>query len=162
MRISKNKFYRGFALSHLVQIMVWMAAIVGAAFLFQHRNQQFEVLGIAQSQMYQVCSPVDGQLKTVAVELFEEISKDQILATMDDSQLNAQIAGIQAQIQYLEAQLLVSRDTMEAEAANLETDAVAAQRRYCVDVESARLRILELKALIEFDRIIAEDLALKI
>ena len=148
---------------HIVPVIVWLAVVACVVVLFVHRGQRrFELLGIAHSQMYQVCSPVDGRLKTVAVELFEQVSKGQILATMNDEPLNAQIATIHAQIQHLGAQLLASRDTMQAEAANLETDAVAAQRRYCVDVENARLRILELKAMVEFDRITAEDLALEV
>jgi multidrug resistance efflux pump len=147
---------------HIIPVLVWLATVACVVVLFTRRSQRFELLGIAHSQMYQVCSPVDGRLKTVAVELFEQVGKGQILATMDDAQLNAQIAIIHAQIQHLGAQLLASRDTMQAEAANLETDAVAAQRRYCVDVENARLRILELKALVEFDRIMAEDLALEV
>jgi len=51
---------------------------------------------------------------------------------------------------------------MLAEAANLETDKVEAQRRYSVDVENARVRILETKALLASDRIILEDLAMEV
>jgi len=147
---------------HLLPILVWLAAVAAVVVLFHNRSQRFEVLGLAQSHVHQICAPVDGQLKIVSVGLFEEVSKNQILAVLDEAQLNAQIATIQAEIEHLMSQLLSTEDTMLAEAGNLETDRIAAQRRFYVDVENARLRILELKTLIETDRITAENLAVEV
>ncbi|MHC4126132.1 MAG: hypothetical protein ACYSRR_06740, partial [Planctomycetota bacterium] len=125
--------------------------------LFRHRSQRFEVLGIAQGLVHQVSAPVDSRVKIVSVELFEDVSKGQMLAALDDTQLNAQIATINTEIEHLTSQLVSIQDTMLTEAANLETDAIAAQRRFNVDVENARLRILEQKTLIETDKVMAED-----
>ena len=147
---------------HILPILVWLAAVACVVVLFRHRSQRFEVLGIAQGRMHQVCAPVDSRLKIVSVELFEDVSKGQTLAAFDDSQLNAQTATIQAEIEHLASQLLSTQDTMLAEAANLETDRVASQRRFYVDVENARLRILELKTLIETDRVTLQDLAVEV
>ena len=147
---------------HILPILVWLAAVACVVVLFRHRSQRFEVLGIAQGRMHQVCAPVDSRLKIVSVELFEDVSKGQTLAAFDDSQLNAQTATIQAEIEHLAAQLLSTQDTMLAEAANLETDRVASQRRFYVDVENARLRVLELKTLIETDRVTLQDLAVEV
>jgi multidrug resistance efflux pump len=130
--------------------------------LFRHRGQRFEVLGIAQGRMHQVSAPVDSQLKIVSVELFDHVSKGQMLAVLDDSQLNAQIATIGAEIEHLTSQLVSIQDTMLADAANRQTGAIASQRRFNVDVENARLRILEQKALIETDKVAAEDLAVEV
>jgi len=147
---------------HILPILVWLAAVACVVVLFRHRSQRFEVLGIAQGRMHQVCAPVDSRLKIVSVELFEDVSKGQTLAAFDDSQLNAQTATIQAEIEHLASQLLSTQDTMLAEAANLETDRVASQRRFYVDVENARLRVLELKTLIETDRVTLQDLAVEV
>jgi multidrug resistance efflux pump len=117
---------------HIVPVLVWLAALAGVIFLFYHRHERVQILGIAQGRMYQVSAPVDGRLKIVAVELFEDVRKEQILATLDDSLLNAQIATIQAEVENLTLQLKSVQDTMLAEAANLETDLVASQRRYNV------------------------------
>jgi multidrug resistance efflux pump len=147
---------------HLLPILVWLAAVAGVVVLFYSRSQRLEVLGLAQGRVYQVCAPVDGQLKIVSVDLFEKVNKSQVLAVLDDAQLNAQIATIQAEIEHLMSQLISTEDTMLAEAGNLETDKITAQRRFYVDVENARLRILGLKTLIETDRITAENLAVEV
>ncbi len=147
---------------HILPVLVWLVAVGCAIMLFRHRSQRFEVLGIAQGRMHQVCAPVDSRVKIVSVELFEDVSKGQTLAALDDTQLKARIATIRAEIEHLRSQLVSIDDTMLAEAANLETDMVASQRRFNVDVERARLRILEQKALIETDKVTAEDLAVEV
>jgi multidrug resistance efflux pump len=147
---------------HVIPIIVWLTAVGCVVVLFHNRSQRFEVLGITQGRMYKVSAPVDSRLKIVTVELFEDVSKGQILATLDDTQLNAQIATIHAEIENLTSQLLSVQDNMLAQAANLETDAIASQRRYNVDVENARLRMLEQRALIETDKVTLEDLALEV
>jgi len=147
---------------HILPILVWLGAVACVVMLFRHRTQRFEVLGIAQGRMHQVCAPVDSQLKMVSVELFENVGKGQTLATLDDSQLNAQMATIGAEIEHLTSQLVSIQDTMLADATNLQTDAIASQRRFYVDVENARLRILEQKTLIETDKVSAEDLAVEV
>ena len=147
---------------HILPILVWLGAVACVIMLFRYRSQRFEVLGIAQGQVYQISAPVDSRLKIVSVGLFEDVIKGQTLAVLDDTQLNAQIATIRAEIEHLRSQLLSTKDIMLAEAANRQTDSVASQRRFFVDVENARLRILELKALIETDKVTAEDLAVEV
>jgi multidrug resistance efflux pump len=147
---------------HILPALVWLGAVACMVVLFRHRTQRFEVLGIAQGLVYQVSAPVDSRLKMVSVKLFEDVSKGQTLAALDDTQLNTQIATIGAEIEHLTSQLVSIGDTMLAEAANRQTDAIAAQRRFKVDVENARLRILEQKTLIETDKVMAEDLAVEV
>jgi len=147
---------------HVVPILVWLAALAVVIFLFRHRSQRVQVLGITQGRMYQVSAPVDSRLKIVAVELFEDVSKGQVLATLDDTQLNAQVAIVYAEIEHLMAQLLSVQDTMLAEAANMENNALISKRQYDIDVENARLRILEQKALIETDKVSLEDLSVEV
>ncbi|HUV41095.1 MAG TPA: hypothetical protein VMW23_04835, partial [Sedimentisphaerales bacterium] len=147
---------------HILPVLVWVAAVAGVVVLFRHRSQRFEISGIAQGRIHQVSAAVDCRLKVVSVELFEKVSKGQTLAALDDTELNAQIAAIDAEIEHLRSQLVSTEDAMLAEATNLETDRVAAQRRFDVDVENARLRIMELQTLIETDKITLEDLAVDV
>jgi multidrug resistance efflux pump len=146
----------------ILPVLVWLTAVVCVVMLFRHRSQRFEVLGIAQGRMHQVSAPVDGCLKIVSVELFEDVSKGQTLAALDDIELNAQTATISAEIEHLASQLVSIKDTMLAESTNLETDRVAAQRRFNVDVENARLRILQVRTELETDKVTAEDLAVEV
>lgn len=161
VRTNPNSF-SGAWRRHLFSILVWTGTVAGVVGLFFYRSQRFEVLGLAQGQVRQIAATVDGRLKIVSVELFDEVRKDQVLATLDDAQLNDQIATVSAEIQRLMAELITTQDALMAEAANRETDKVAAQRRFSVDVENARLRILELKTVIETDRMTLQDFALEV
>jgi hypothetical protein len=77
---------------------------------------------------------------------------------LDNEHLEAELATANAEVQCLMAKLANTQQTMLTEAANLETDRIAAQRRFFVDVENARLRVLELKTQIETDKTVLEDL----
>jgi len=164
MKKKDSKKYRSGAWRrHLLSVLVWFGAIACIVGLFYHRAQRFEVLGMAQGRFRQISAPVDGRLRIVSVELFEKVSKGQVLATLDDEQqLNEQIAMVSAEIERLMAELIATQDVLTAEAANRETDKAIAQRRFSVDVENARLRILGLKTVIETDRMMLHDLALEV
>ena len=149
---------------HILPFLVWLAAAIGVSVLFYHRSQRFEILGMAQGQVRQIAATCTGRLKSVPVELFQEVHEGDIVAVidtvLDDERLEAELTTASAQIEYLKAELSATRERLMAEAANLETDRTATQRRFCVDVENARLRVLELKTLLETDRIMLDDLEL--
>ena len=146
----------------LLPILVWVAVLLCIVGLFYHRSQRFEVIGIVQGRVHQVAAPCDGQLKIVCVDLFDEVTKGQTLATLDDELVKAQMAAIGAEIEHLMARLIPTQEQLVTQAANLETTHVADQRRFFVDVENAGLRILQLRALIASDRITLEDLAIEV
>jgi multidrug resistance efflux pump len=167
MKRMEKKIFRTYRLGflrlhHLFPVLVWVAVVLCVVGLFYHRTQRFEVMGIAQGRIHQVAAPCDGQLKIVCVELFDEVTKGQTLAALDDELLKAQMAAICAEIQHLMAQLIPTQEQLVAEAANLETTRAADQRRYFVDVENSELRILELRVLIASDQITLEDLAIEV
>ncbi len=150
-----------FGLHHILPVLVWLTVLACVVGLFYKRAQRFEVLGIVQGRVHEVSAPCDGQLKIVCVDLFDEVTKGQTLATLDDELIKAQIATISAEIEHLLAQLVPTQEQLIAEAANQETTHIGDQRRFFVDVENARLRILELRVLIASDRINLEDLAME-
>jgi multidrug resistance efflux pump len=151
-----------FGLHHILPVLVWLTVLACVIGLFYKRAQRFEVLGIVQGRVHEVAAPCDGQLKIVCVDLFDEVTKGQTLAALDDELIKAQIATISAEIEHLLAQLIPTQEQLLAEAANQETTLIGDQRRFYVDVENARLRILELKVLIASDRITLEDLAIEV
>lgn len=152
-------------LRYLLPVMVWLGAVICVAVLFYHRSQRFEVLGLAQGQVHQVAATCMGRLKSVPVELFDEVKQGQTVAVLDtvldNEHIEAELATVTAEIEHLMAQLVPTQESLLAEATNLETNRVGDQRRFSVDVENARLRILELRALIASDQITLEDLALE-
>ncbi len=149
---------------HVLPVLVWLGVLACVVVLFQHRARRFEVLGIAQGQIRQIAASCTGRLKSVPVQLFQKVRKGDTLAVMDtvldNEHLQAQLDTASAEIQRLTALLLPTQEIMLAEAANLETNRIADNRRFAVDVENARLRILELKTLLETDRTMLENLEL--
>ncbi len=150
-----------FGLHHLLPVLVWLAVVTCVVGLFYKRSRRFEVLGIVQGRVHEIAAPCDGQLKIVCVDLFDEVIRGQTLAALDDELIKAQIATISAEIEHLLVQLIPTQEQLLAEAANQETTHITDQRRFFVDVENARLRILELRALIASDQITLEDLAME-
>jgi multidrug resistance efflux pump len=140
----------------ILPFLVWLAAVVAVVVLFHHRSQRFEILGLAQGEVRQVAATCMGRLKSVPVKLFDEVHKGDVVAVLDtvpdNEHLGAELATANAEIQRLKATLDNTQENLLAEAANMETDRNAAQRRFFVDMENARLRVLELKTQIEIDR----------
>ena len=155
---------------HIVPILVWLSVVAAVVGLFTRRSQRFEVLGIAQGQVRQIASNCTGRLKSVSVQLFEKVSLGQPVAVVDTildneqprAQLQAQLSTILAEIEHLTVQLVPTQDDLLAEKADRQTNRLSDSRRFSVDVENARLEILRLRALIETDRIMLEDLALEV
>ncbi|UCF00186.1 MAG: hypothetical protein JSV82_03710, partial [Planctomycetota bacterium] len=151
---------------HVLPVFVWLAAVAGVVALFQHRARRFEVLGMAQGQVRQIAATCTGRLKSVPVELFQEVKKGDTVAivdtVLDNEPIEAQLATVSAEIQHLMAQLVPTQETLLADAATRESDWIARHRRFSVDIEQARLAILELKTLIETDRMMLEDLDLEV
>lgn len=149
---------------HILPVLIWVVAVGGVGALLHHRSQRFEILGIAQGNVREIAATCNGRLKSVPVELFQEIKKGDVVAVidtvLDNENLEAELATVSAEIQHLQAELVHTQERLLAEAANLKTDKIAAQRRFSVDVENARLRILELKTLLETDQIMLENLQL--
>ena len=159
-----RKYRPGRVRPHILPVLVWLVAVACASMLFHRRAQRFEVLGIAQGQVRQIAATCTGRLKSVPVRLFQEVRKGDIVAIIDTVPDNehpeVELVTISAEIHRLQAELVHTQESLLAEAANLETDRIAAHRRFFVDVENARLGVLELKTLLETDRIMLEDLEL--
>lgn len=146
----------------ILPLLVWMAAVAGVAMLLYHGSQRFEVVGIAQTEARQVSVNCTGRLKTLSVQLFDSVAKDQNLAiidtVLDNENIQAELAVVSAEIERLKAELATTEDSAKSEATSIETDRMTAQRRFTVDVENARLQILQLKTVIEADRLAMKNI----
>lgn len=155
---------------HILPILVWLSVLACVVGLFSRRTQRFEVLGIAQGQVRQIAANCSGRLKSIQVQLFENVTLGQPVAVVDTildneqprAQLQAQLSTILAEIEHLTAQLVPTQDDLLAEKTDRETNRISDSRRFLIDVENARLQILRLRVLIETDRIILEDLELEV
>jgi len=143
-------------------LLVWLAILAGVVMLFYHGTQQFEVVGIAQGEISQVCAPVDGRLKAIYVQLFENIKKGEVVASLNDELLLAKIDTVAATAEHLRSQLEPTKEQMLADAAQRELNHSEEQRRFAVDVERARLNILGYKAQVAADTITLESYAAEV
>jgi len=158
-----RSFQSGRLRLHVLPVLVWLGVLACVVVLFQRRSQRFEILGIAQGQVRQIAATCTGRLKSVHVQLFQEVRKGDTVAVidtvLDNENLEAEMAPISAQIQQLQAELAATQAQLAAEAVNQQSNMIEAKRRFEVDVENTRLRVLELKAMIETDRMLYMQLA---
>ena len=170
-KISSRSFSLNNFRPHIMPVTVWLAVVVCIAWLFSYRAQRFEVLGMAQGQVWQVAATCTGRLKELPVQLFEEVKKGQTVAVIStileneqmlEAELKGQLAGITAEIEHLSAQLVPTQDTLLAEKADRDSARLEEDRRFSTDVESTKIRILDLRALIASDRITLKDLAMEV
>ncbi len=152
-----NPLRKGRIQLRFLPVLVWFVSVIVVLFLFVSRDRQFEVIGIAQGKVWQITSPVTGLLKTVSVDLFEPVNQGQTVATLDDSVFRAQIVTFQNEIERLKAELHTTMDELSIRQDQLQTDWTETRRRFFTDVEALRLRILEVRGLIETDRVLMND-----
>jgi len=162
---SKNN-RKGIIRLHVIPVVVWLFALVGVIFLFNTRIQRFEVIGMAQSQTWQVTAVETSRIKSLNVDLFDEVKKGQVLvvlhSVLDSELIDARINTIKAEVARLQAELAANCEILDAEARNSRIDMVTEHRRFSADVDNARLAILELIAVIEPDRILLKDYLVEI
>lgn len=153
---------------HIVPVVVWLAAVAVVVFMFHSRSQRFEVFGLALGQVREISSTSVGRLLSVPVQLFQSVREGDPVAVVDTvldhkhlkEELDAKRRVFLAEIERLKAELKATEDRMAADASAQEAGVVMDQRRLVVDVENARLRVLELKAQVETDQVALEELQL--
>ena len=152
---------------HLIPIGVWAFTLLVVIGLFYNRAQQVVVFGVVQGRVLDVATSCTGRVVSVNVKLFDRVQKGQTVAVMDilpdderseELVLKSQLETISAQIQHLAAQLIPTQEQITAEASRNESNWAENLRRFAMDVDNARLRVLELRAQIETDRMTAKTL----
>ncbi len=169
-RASRSHEFRRTFTHHMLPIIVWVAAIAGVVALFFFRSQRIEVIGLARAQTHSVSTVLPGRVVGLPIALYKPVAKGQIVAVVDTladndaakEKLEAQKATLNAQIKHLNAQLLPTRENIEAEAATLQASLSNDYRNYALDVEKASLLTLELKTQIATDEIALETLVANI
>jgi len=150
---------------HTLAVLVWLAALALVAVLFRYRAERFQIVGLARSKLHQAGVNCEGRLEQLNVELFNPVKKGQVLAfvstVLDNENIEARLETIKAEIERLQAQIESTKSVLEAEATNRETDWYARRRRFSIDVEGARLQVLQTKAQLETDRMTLRNLQME-
>jgi multidrug resistance efflux pump len=148
---------KGMVRLHLVPVLVWLGVLTCVVFLFSTRMQRFEVIGMANSKIWQVSVIETGRIKSLPVKLFDTVTKGQILIVLDSELIEARLNTVKAEVSRLQAEIIANREILDAEAKNSQINRTIEHRRFSADVESARLDVLQLRAIIEPDRILLKD-----
>ncbi len=153
---------------HLMPVIVWVGAIFCVFGLFRQKAERFVVVGIAQSNSIQIASTCNGRLRSIPVQLFEEVKRGQILAVINtvldneklESDLQAEQQVLFAEIEQLEAQLNDTRRVTDADIKDRRAEWTAERRAFRTDIAKARLNILTIEATLKPDMIRLENLKL--
>lgn len=156
-----KKIFAIFRIS-VLPLLVWIVAVFGTVVLVKHRVQRFQVTGLALARTYDISTTTAGTLREVNAILFEPVTKNMIIATLDDQLIRERRATAEAEIDRLNAEINAITNRLKVEAHNRQSENVINYRRFSADIESARLQILELTAVIEPDRIMLTDLVAEI
>ena len=161
-KAAQNHEYKRFYLRHAVPVVVWLIGVTGVTWLFYQRVQRFEIVGIARGEVRQVAASSTGRIRNIPVGLFQPVVVGQTLAVVDtildneqtlEAKIQGELDGAAAEIEHLMAQLITTREVMEVQTADRQMTRAESFRRFCVDVETARLRILDLKRGIASDEV---------
>ncbi len=115
--------------------------------------------------------PYAGRIEKINVELFQSVKAGDVVAVLDtvteseqgdEAKLKAQFAVAAAEAERLSAELIPTQEKLRADAANVQMSLRDNWRRFEMDVDSARLRILDLQATLASQRVTLEDLALQV
>lgn len=99
-------------------VLVWLLAIGAATFLFIHRTRHYDCLGLARGMdECQLSSKTGGRIGSLLVDQYEEVQAGEIVATLDDSLLDARIETTRAAIKRFEGQLATTH-TQPVQVAN--------------------------------------------
>jgi len=169
--VAKKAMLRRFYLRHAVPVMVWLGAVAAVVWLFHGRLQRFEAVGIARGQVRQVAANCTGRIREITVPLYTSVKAGQPLVVVDtvtddecvdEAKIRTELATAVAEVESLCALLIPTQEQLRAEAAAFRNSRDDNWRRFEVDVDSARLRILELQATIASDQVTLDDLAIQV
>jgi multidrug resistance efflux pump len=159
-------------LTRMLPGFAWLAAIGGVAVLFVHQSERVELQGIAYSYEQTINSVETGYIRSIPVSLYQTVKEGQTLAVIkentvareeyEDASLQAQRATAEAELEQLKAQLQAAEDRFIADQQDREVDMLSTQRRLAVDLEQARLEVLQIRSSLEPDRLSLKDLEVEI
>jgi multidrug resistance efflux pump len=141
-------------------LLVWSAAALACALLLVGRGARFEYLALARTLDYEISAGTTGLLEAVLVDPYDEVQAGDVVAKLDDTELNARLERSHATIRQLDAELLAAKAQLLADHGRVRSQWTDDLRRFQTDEEERRLTALELRATLEAGEIEETRLAL--
>ena len=156
-------------LTHRIRILrhrvipaaVWLGAIALLLVWAGGRSQYLDGVGIVEARQTVVSPIIDGNLQSLAVDIFDELELGQILAMMDDTVIGAELVVAEAEMAQLRSTVLAESRRLDSDLAQQEADAMNDLRRFQMNEEEARLQYLEMVVRQESDTVKLERLRIQ-
>ena len=168
----KFSFKESKLLTRVLPVLVWVSAAVAVSVLFLHQSETAQLKGIAFSHEQTINSVETGYLRSIAVSLYQEVKKGDTLAVIKentvareeyvDAMLQARRTTAEAELEQLKAELTAAEDRLLIDQFERDSDTTSLERRLAVDLERARLEVLEIRSTLEPDRLTLKDLQVEI
>lgn len=162
---------KGRILVRILPVFVWMLAVAGVAALYIHRVASFQVVGIATSQTCIFTAPDSGFLVSLPVQLHQEVYRGQRLAVLrlisdaevryTQAQFEAEKAAALAELEHLKVQAAAAGQEYILDQSQGEIEVLYRDHQLALDVEKARLLVLEIQTILEPAKIQLKDLELE-
>jgi multidrug resistance efflux pump len=170
-KVAKIVMRKHLYLRHLVPLTIWLAAVAAVTWLFFQRVQRFEAVGIARGQVRQIAANCTGRIVEIRAPLYAPVQKGQTLVVVDtvtdneqadEAKLRSQLAAAAAEAERFSAQLVPTQEKLRADCANMQMNQKDNWRRFEMDVDGARLRILDIQASLAAERVNLDELAVQV
>jgi multidrug resistance efflux pump len=161
----------GRVLVRLLPVLVWLLAVAAIVVLYVHRNASFHVVGIAFSQTCTFTAPDSGFLVSLPVTLHQEVRQGQPLAVLrlipesevryTQAQFEAEKAAALAELEHLKVQAAAAEQDFIMNQSQGQMETLYRDHQLALDVEKARLLVLEIQTTLEPAKIQLQDLELE-
>jgi multidrug resistance efflux pump len=131
-------------------LAVWGVCALVALSMLVARARRFEYVGLANAPIYEDSARAPATLASVSVGLYDRVDAGDVVAVLDDTQVQAAIETAKANVRQLSAQLDAARAGLGSASG---PGALATDMRRFADEDRQRLEALALKVTLETDRI---------
>ena len=159
-------------LTRSLPVLMWFAVLIAVGFLFVDQSKTVRLKGIAFSDEQVINSIETGYISSLPVKLYQTIKQGDTLAVIKENSvakdeyvnqlLMANKTTAEAELDRLRAELVAAEERMLLEVVSIENDHFVIERNLALDLENARLNVLEIKTGLEPDKLTLKDLEVEI
>lgn len=124
--------------TRIAPLLLWLATLGGIATLYMHVNESRTVVGFAYGVEYEVAPLEPAVVATVAVEVGQEVVAGQVLAILDGTAIERELAVLEAERSRAEAEVAAARVAAQRDALDRRRELSADAGRIERDLSRAR------------------------
>jgi len=145
--------------ARVLSLVIWAGAVGLVAVLWGERAVRVDTPGMVEARQAMVAPAQSGALKSVTVDLFDQVAASQVVARLDDSAVRAQLAVAESDLKRLEANVRATELQLKQDAVLRNVDAFARTRTYAMRIERFRIDRLNLLIDLENSQVTLQGLA---